>query len=681
MLLSSQQSLLGINRTQVALLGVQEQLSSGVAVGRFSDDAVKAAAISVLDSRLALSAQRHRNLDHADSALGTLDGALSDASDLVNEAKTIASTEVSTGATPAERSSQAQVVNSLIQNLYSIANRTGAAGHIFGGSTPGSPAVTALLGGYRYAGQGPGLLTDLGLGSEIPITLGAGNAIGDTSARVEGDVDLDPGLAQGTRLADLSGARGLGVTLGQVQFSFAGGPATTIDLSGADSIRDVATKIQNALRDYEQANNVTILGPAGVTVSGGALSVDVAAATSGPNPQLVFSDLTNGVTAQDLGLAGPASGPPVVFAAGSSAGLELSAKLTWQTPISVLRGVAGTLGSIKVSNLGQSRVIDLSTATTLEDVKNLIEGAGLGLRVDLNAARTGINVVNEVAAGRQQAMSIEEVSGSNFTATRLGIRTFAAGTRVQDFNDGRGVQIANGNVDPTTGLPDPTRDVDFTITLGDAAPPGGTTFSVDLRPQDMVTVQTVIDRINAQAAAAGVNVPGDFEAGLSDGSNGLVLKQNAAFGNAIALTEKNNSAALEGLGLADGAYDAATGSFRATDRAKVRVDNLFSQLIDLRDALLNNDTSGITLASERLETSVDRLAQTRALVGGYARRVTDGTKQLEDQTLLDQKTKSSLQDTDYTAAAVRLNQLQVQLQAGLQVTAQSLQRSLLDFLG
>jgi len=149
----------------------------------------------------------------------------------------------------------------------------------------------------------------------------------------------------------------------------------------------------------------------------------------------------------------------------------------------------------------------------------------------------------------------------------------------------------------------------------------------------------------------------------------------------MTIAAQNGSPAAEQLGLLDGTYDPPTSSFRAEDRAKVRVDNLFTQLIDLRDALLANDTSGITLAGERLEGSVDRLAQTRALVGGYAKRVEDGTKHLEDQTLLDESTRSNLRDLDFTEAAVRLNLLQTQFQAGLQTTAASFSRSLLDFLG
>lgn len=664
-----------ITRTNLALFQVQNQLATGRAISRFSDDAVKAAAISILDARLDRASQRQRNLDHADSSLNSLDGALGDASDLVLQAKSIASDQVGSGVTPEERHSQAAVVDSLIQSLFNISNRKSAAGYMFGGSTPSSPAVEAMLGGYRYVARGNGLLTDVDLGSPVPITLG-GSAIGSTSSRIRGTVDMDPGLTPSTRLADLGGARGIGISKGRLEFSYNGGPHVEIDLSNADSTQDVINTVTGAIHDYEQTNSVTVLGPGGVSVTGGSLQIDVAPG-SGPPPTLQFFDIGSGTTAVDLGLAS-SSGPPLVFNPTSSVGIELNARLTLQSPISALRGVTGPLGQIKLNNLGQTRTIDLSTASTLEDVKNAIEGAGLGLRVEINAAGTGIDVVNEVAAGKAQAMSIEEIAGNGLTATQLGIRSLDATTQIADFNNGRGVKIVDNVSDPVTGLPSPTLSSDFTIKLGDLA---GTTFTVDLRPQDMTTVQTVLDRINSEAAAAGVNVPTDFSATLADGANGIALVQNPVFPSAPVVKALNNSSAAEQLGLEQATYDSATGMLRGEDRATVRVDNVFSHLIDLRDALLNDDRTGITLAGEDLEGSVGRLAETRALVGGYAKRVEDGTTRLEDLTLTDQKARSLMQDTDFAQAASRFSLLQSQLQAALQVTAQSFSRSLLDFIG
>src|SRR6185295_6058173 len=97
--------------------------------------------------------------------------------------------------------------------------------------------------------------------------------------------------------------------------------------------------------------------------------------------------------------------------------------------------------------------------------------------------------------------------------------------------------------------------------------------------------------------------------------------------------------------------------------------NLFTQMLDLRDALAANDTSGITLAGERLEQSVGRVAEARALVGGYTQRAQDAAAKQQDRDTLDQKTRSDLRDLDYAEAATRFSALQTQLSASMQVTA------------
>ena len=666
-LMASQVALANLTRTNLGLFRAQTQAATGRAIGAYSDDAVRAATIAVMDDRLERSAQTQRNMDHATASLNVLDSGLADISDLILEAKSIASAQVNVGSTAAERQQQAIVVNSLIQNLFNLTNQQGVAGSVFGGSTPGVRPVETILGGYRYVGEGEGLVTDLGLGATAPITIGAQGSVGGVSTRVRGDADLDPDLTLDTRLSDVAGARGVGVALGTIEMSISGGPRVSIDLFGADTVGDAARAIQAAIRDHETANSVTVLGPGGVSVSGESLAIDLAAAGA---PTVAFFDPSGQTTAADLGIAG-------TFTPTGEIGQATGPRLTWRTPVSALAGLTDDLGQLQITSLGQNRIVDLSGAQTLGDVRNLIEGTGLGLRVLINDDGTGIDVLNEVAGGQGQALSISEVAGNDLTATMLGIRTMTAGTRLADFNDGRGVQMVDGAVNPVTGQPDPALNVDFTITLGDTA---GTEIDVDLRPQDVLTVQTLIDRINSQAVAAGVAVPANFRATLSDGPNGIAFVQNAAYPSAITIQEQNNSPAAGQLGLLDGAYDDATGTFRAEDRAQVRVDNLFTTLIDLRDALEKNDTAGITLAGGKLEDFVSRVAETRALVGGYARRVDDAAARQEDQDVLDQTIRSNVRDLDYAEAAVRLSMLQTQYQAGLQTTALLQGQSLLNYL-
>jgi flagellar hook-associated protein 3 FlgL len=669
------------NRTSLALLGktnaelfkLSQQLSTGLAISRPSDDPIRAASISVIDDRLERSEQILRNLEYATGALDVIDSTLTEAQNLVNEAKSIASSQISTPSSASEREAQANVVDSLIQSLFGLANQESVVGHIFGGTQPGKNPVVDLSGSYQYVGGVGSLQTDIGNGRTIPVTLGAQNTIGATSARVEGSADLDPDLTLDTRLTDLGGAQGLGVSDGVFELAFNGGTRFSVDLDGADTVGDVVDAITAAIEQAEVDQGVSILGPGGVSISGEAITIDV------PAGSLEAFDQTGSTVGADLGLV---SSPAAPFNAGNAAGADLAPRLSWTTPISALAGITPPLGEIQITNNAKVSVVDLSGAATLADIRSLIESGVPGTRVELSADGRSIDVVTEIAGGADRALSVTEVAGNNSTATQLGIRSFMASTALSDFNDGRGVQVLSGATDPITGLPDPARDVDFSITLW-----SGTAdeleIDIDLQPADIVDVGTMLAAINAQADAAltGAGYAAtDFDVQLPSDRNGLEFVQSGAFGGSIEITRKNNSLAPEALGLLDGSLDGTGNVFTSSDRAKVRVDNLFTHLIDLRDALRNNDTTGIQFASDKIEEAGARLSETHGLVGGYAKRVDDEIRREEDRVVLDETTRSSLRDTDFAEAATRLSLLQTQLQATYQVTASNSQLSLLNFL-
>lgn len=677
-LLSSQLLLAGITRTNVNLFGVQNQLATGHAVTRFSDDAISATTISIIQDRMSRTEQRLLNLSAAGGTLNFLDSTIGDVSDLVLEAKNIASDQIGATSNATTRNTQAVVIDGMIRSLLTLANRETNGLYIFGGATATRPPIEELRGGFRYVGRGSGLFTDLDPADDIPITIGGDNAIGSTSARLQSTVDLSPWLNGATRLADLRGTRGLGIAPGQVQFSFDGGPAVTVDLSGADTAGDVADALTAAIRQYETDNSVAILGPGGIGYSVGALSFDIVGGA--PNPQLTLTEVGSGTTAQDLGLtASP-------FSAAVPQGADLDPRVTLLTPLNSVPGLTYPLESIRFrfGRGAQSQVVDvdLSSATTFDDLRSIIQTAVPGVRVEINADGRGLNIYNEISG---PALSIEEVPGGAATATELGIRSLSALTPASDFNSGRGVRIVDGRADPVSGLMTTAVNNDFRVFLA-----SGQAFDVDLRPQDLTSVQTIIDRINQQFNDALSQPPvittapplaaGDFNAGLTDGANGITLFQTLT-GGAIRVEKLNNSAAAEDLGFLGGAYDAASASLIAQDRAAIRVENIFTALIDLRDALRNDDSSGITLAGEALTQSVDRLAATRALVGVYANRVERSTRRQEDLQVFDEKTRSELQDLDFAKASIQFSLLQTQLQAAMASGAQFQSLSLLDFLG
>ncbi len=665
-LIFSQGSMNALGRTSYSLSRLNEQLATGLSILRPSDDPVRSATVSILDARLEHSGQILKNLEFAGNSLGVIDNALGDAKSLIDEALSIASEQLSSPSDAESRSGQATIIDSLISSLFNISNTESLVGYVFGGTNPTSPPVSEFGGGYRFTGERGGLTAILGAISDIPITLGADNAIGALSNRIEGTVDLDPDLTLNTQLSDLNGARDLGIALGTIEFSYAGGPTAQVDLSGADTIGDIADALEAALIEYETDNGVTILGPGGVGISGGSLSFDIA---GGGN--LDFTDQQGSYIGADLGLV---QDPAVSFTTASNTGLDLDANLTWTTPITALQGLGGAaLDEIQLSNNGQTFTIDLSGATTLGDIKSAIEAASEGIRVKISDDGTALNIFTETAGTRDLALSIGEVAGGNDTATLLGIRSYALDTPLSVFNDGRGIDIAEGS-----GVA--TENEDFSITLGD-----GFEITIDLSSDDIATVGTLITAINTQADAqltAAGRPTTDFSVALSATSNGLEFTQDAALGASGPITiSPEQSAAAEQLGLLDGDLSPGGNTLTSSDRASVRVNNLFTHLMDLAQALRSDDTIGIQIASENMKESLDELIQSQALVGGYARRVDEEVLRQEDKSVLDEAMRSQLRDLDYAQASSRFAQLQLQMQATMSVIAQTQTRTLLDFLG
>ena len=674
-LLTSLNALNNLQSTNLGIFKVTEQLSSGRSILRPSDDSVKAAAISILDDRLARSDQRQRNLAVADSRLTSLEATLAEASDLVIEAKSIASTQVNLGTTASERDANAQVVNSMLDGLFDLLTRDSAGEYLFGGTRTGSSPFESLGTGFVYRGEYDRLFTDTGVGRSIPVSVAGASAIGTGQSRFAGTTTFAPDLTLDTRVSDLDGARGLGIALGTVQFQFNGGATGQVDLSHADTVEDVITAIESSIQQYETTQGVTVLGAGGVSISGRSITIDVAADPPNPDPVLAFNDPGNASTAQDLGLVA-ASGPSIAFSAAASTAFDLNPRLTLRTPVSALGTLAGDLGQIRIENAGQSAIVDLSGATSVQEIRNRIEAANIGVRVEINADANGIDIINDVSANPSDSLSISEVALGANTAEALGIRTFTDGTPISQFNDGDGVTIVSGRTHPVSGLVDRDLNIDFTVTLGD-----GRSFGVDLRAQDLTTVGSVLTRINQEAVASGLAVPAEFNASAGTGDNGIQLTQGAAVGGTLSVAQNNNSPAWEQLGLKDGSFDSGSATFAGTDRARVVSDTVFTRLIALRDALLANDDAGITLAGGKLETAVDAVADTRGLIGGLSARVEAASTREQDLALLDENVRSTLRDVDFADAATRLSLLQTQLQAGYQSTSAANGLSLLDFLG
>ncbi|MED5322290.1 MAG: hypothetical protein VYA02_03380 [Planctomycetota bacterium] len=633
-----------IAQTQREMLDLQLGFASGTRLQRGSDDPRATRAIQLLQSSMDRRDQRLNAISWGEAVLGRVDTSLSSLTDLVTEARALAVGQSDDSADADSRAAQAVVVSSMIDQLFAEANAEWQGLHIFGGQNGGQRPFASFLGGVRYLGSGAGLVNDNGLG--LPITLSGDEAFGAVSARVAGQVDLNPALSNGVYLEDLGGVDGEGVTGGVVELTV-GANTTEVDLSGAATVGEVLDRLQAELDNIAPGSTVS--------TDGSRFSFTVAGA----------DDLTVVGVAGDIG---PGLGLEGTFVAGTTTtGGDTQPKLLSRTRIADLEGLSGPLGSIRLENGGNVQTIDLSGAETIADLQNLIDLADLGIRLEVEQDGT-LSMLNEVSG---TWMSVGEDGGD--TATLLGLRSMGLDTPLSVFNDGDGVPIRSGSVDPETGLPNPAADVDFTISLAD-----GRSFEVDLAGVE--TVGDVLATLRAAAGAATPPIgPAEFTAELATTGNGIVLTDNSGgMTGTFTVTPANGSRAAKALGLL---APVSGNVISGEDRSMVAVESLFTHLKALEKALLQNDNWSIEQAAIDLQDDLDRLIDVRGAAGARGERLLLAKDRESELSIMEASLLGEARDLDLPDAALQLTNLEQQLQATLAVTARMQQLTLLNWLG
>ena len=315
---------------------------------------------------------------------------------------------------------------------------------------------------------------------------------------------------------------------------------------------------------------------------------------------------------------------------------------------------------LKITQGAITTTADFSTATTIQDMMNVIDQLDLGLRLEINDAGDGLNLFSDIS-GIQ--LSVGENTGGT-TASDLGLRTFATTTDLADFRHGIGVSSVTGQDD-------------FSIQLHD-----GTTFNVNI--DGLTTAGQVISAIQTAATGAGLTVgaPGsggtDFNIGLAIDGNGFQLEDTTAGPSTFRVIQLGISLAATDLGIYTSA--GAGGTINGDDLATVQVEGVFTHMIALRNSLVNDDSRGITFAGEGIEVDLSNLSRARADVGVRSQRVEQQQERSADLKIAEQTLLSELRDANLTEVISRFTQLQQQLQASFLVGSQNLQLSLLNFL-
>ncbi|MFQ5807397.1 MAG: hypothetical protein ACE5I3_13195 [Phycisphaerae bacterium] len=619
-----------VRANHARLFRMQNQLATGLRFARPSEDPARAADAIKLDRRTDILSQVAQNLLRVNELLREGEAATEESVELVTEAHTLALSMAGDTHSPEERESIRVVVESLLDQLITVGNRRYLDNYLFSGHYGEDVPFELIEDGVLYRGDSGQLQTivDSDL-SEDTFTISGMEFFHAVSDAVQGFADLDPAVTPETRLVDLNGATGNGVSTGRILVSD-GSQQVEIDLSGADTVGDLLDKL-----------NAELPGTLKATLTNRA--IDISSVVAWPLA-ITVTDVAGGNTAVKLGIYAAVPVPEIQ-------GEDLDPRLTLRTALDDLNAGAGIdLSGGLTIRVGQEVAnIDFSGAETVEDVLNRVNQSNIGVLAQIGAGGKTLEVHNRVSGAD---MRIEENGGQ--AATALGIRSLYAGTRLADLNDGLGVESLEDYDD-------------IRITTAD-----GTTIDIDLDDLDLATatLQDVIDLFNTRGGGA-------ISVALSATGNGVTITDNTVGAGALRIERLNLSPAIDGLGLG---VSASGNMLAGQDVNPIKVDSPFTALLELRAALQADDSQAISAAGRRLSANLDRMQEAQGKLAAKAAAMLERTSRIENETTATRVLQSDIRDADFSEVIVRFQQVQTALQANLATASRIMNLSLLDYL-
>ena len=642
MLMQSNLLMNSIRSGSVDLLRSQNQLTTGLRIGRPSDSPALASSIMHLDSAMEKQSQYLKNIQQAGSTLGFSDAAMSKVVSAMRSAHETALEAI--GKDLGERQGKAEFVDGIIDGIIAAANSQDEDGYyIFAGQKGTQPPfVRSSSGGVLFTGDLNSLSTRVASGTSFDFSVSAADAFNLVGNQIPAAVDLNPAMTSDTLLSDLNGGMDQGIRLGSVRItdSAGGGSAVNVDLSNCVTVGDVINKIENC--GLTSIQGVVI--ESGINGTNLRINVD-------PLETITVTEVGSGYTARDLGING--AGSPLI-------GQDVDARLSAATPVAALAPGVGidTISGLTITNsMMGTENIDISAATTLGDIIKSINDTDLAAHAQINAAGTGIEVYNLLSGSE---LTIGENGGA--TAADLGIRSMTGDTRLADLNGGNGVHLQDGSND---------------ITITDCA--GGVH---DINLDGCETITDVIAAINAVTGVAVV-------ASLATNGNGIVLTDGTAGLGDLTVTNHtdNNESGYftaQELGLTGPDAESTATVINGADVNPVTVDSVFSNLLTLKDALKINNTDDadqqLTSIGDHLEDVLDTVINIYGRVGVQMSTLEDRKTYMEDKILATETLRSDIADIDFTEAITRYQNLYTALQGSLISGGQLNNTSLLDFL-
>ena len=626
-----------MQRSLARFMDMQTQMSSGRRINRPSDDPL--GILRDLDYRaeLAKNEQYRENIGQAQNWMNSYDSIVANLTSLMSEAKEVTVSMSNSTYDSIARMAAANEVRSIFDQLMQLSRSELEGKQMFSGYRTDQLSLSGSSNGVVYRGDYGIIEFQIEPASNMAINIiGADLFLGQLGILGE-EADLDVGVTSTTLLSDLLGGQGVGVPLGTIRITDENlGESVDIDLSGAVTVDDVITTINNALSAHvPPLDNLTV----GISEQGNALFLD--STENGLISDVTALDNLNGGSGVDL-----AAG---TFVLTDDAGFVLEIDLT---------------GSSTVGDVINKFNATVAAAPGIDNVTMQLNAAGTGLEiVDTNAAPLGLRVVDisekshtaeslgivgridPSLAGRDlnpvTSFSIEEVAGT--TAADLGILArfngdyagsdldpaLVATALISDLNNGYGFDL--GGISLKQG------DIQRTIDLSDAS---------------IVTIQDLLDAINNSGldVTATINAAGTGIQVVNDDPTRSFIIQDSGAGRA------------------------------AKDFQLFGSSDMIGSLMVLEDALRADDQDGVSLMLGTMDAAIQHVLNFRAAVGAKGMRLESTNARLLDMELSFTKLLSEVEDADLTKLVTDLATFENNYQASLIASAKIIQPSLLDFL-
>jgi flagellin len=384
-----------LNQTQNSLQNTLTQLSSGSRINSGADDAAGLALADGLHANVAALTQSSQNATSGVGLLQTADGALSQVTNLLNRAVTLA-TQAANGTLNA---SQVSSANQEYQNILSEIGNIGSTTNFNGNSVFTNTAKAVFVSDGTSSGattynEVVGALTTASVGASAPSATA-------TTAAITNPTPTAPTASVGAS-ATFALSAATNTISGSLSVSVAGGAAVTATLAAGTTLAAAVTQL-NAQASFSGAGLVASQG------TGANANKLIITGPTGATNTLALT----GTTLSDTTPAGTA-GAGVDFTATSVATLSATTATTVLTSLTTaIQNVAyqrGTLGA-NINQLNAASNVASSESVNLTSAENSIRATNYGQATSDMAkykvlSQTGIAALSQANSVQQDVLKL-----------------------------------------------------------------------------------------------------------------------------------------------------------------------------------------------------------------------------------------------------------------------------------